>query len=39
MIEKYILGGVDFFTPEKKNTFASDTEAFEHINYIKAVLK
>lgn len=39
MIEKYILGGVDFFAPEKKNTFASDTEAFEHINYIKAVLK
>ena len=39
IIEKYILGGVDFFAPEKKNTFASDTKAFEHINYIKAVLK
>lgn len=39
MIEKYILGGGGFFVPEKQNTFASDIKAFEHINYIKAVLK
>lgn len=39
MIEKNFLGGGDFFVPEKQNTFARDIEAFEHINYIKAVLK
>lgn len=31
MIEKYILGGIDFFAPEKKNTFASGTEAVRYI--------
>lgn len=39
MIEKYFLGGGGFFVPEKQNTFARDIEAFEHINYNKAVLK
>ena len=31
MIEKYILGGIDFFAPEKKNTFANDTETVRYI--------
>lgn len=30
-IEKYILGGIDFFAPEKKNTFINDTEAVRYI--------
>ncbi len=30
-IEKYILGGIDFFAPEKKNTFINDTEAVQYI--------
>lgn len=30
-IEKYILGGIDFFAPEKKSTFINDTEAVQYI--------
>lgn len=50
-ISKYILGGMDFFAPDKKGTFESTEEAqyfegresnmtaFEHINYVTAVCK
>ena len=31
MIESYILGGIDFFAPEKKNKFASDKEALRYL--------
>lgn len=31
MIEKYVLGGIDFFAPEKKNTFTSGTEVVRYI--------
>ena len=31
MIENYILGGIDFFAPEKKNKFTSDKEALRYL--------
>ena len=31
MIKNYILGGIDFFAPEKKDKFANDTEAVRQI--------
>ncbi len=31
MIKNYILGGIDFFAPEKKDKFANDTEAVRYI--------
>lgn len=31
MIENYVLGGIDFFEPDKKGTFSSDTDALRYL--------
>lgn len=33
MIAGYILGGIDFFAPDKKGTFASDKDALRYLVY------